>query len=222
MPDPLLASNGPIGIFGGTFDPVHLGHLRLAQEALDRLGLAEIIWVPAGQPPHRAKPPTTPAQRLEMVQLALGDHPRFRLDPAEIEHTGASYTVLTLERIRAQVGPTRPLVLLVGADAFASFNTWFRWQDILELAHLGIAHRPGTTIAESALAPELAKEYQRRHRQPNQALQQSPGGKMVSFAMTPLDISATQIRQLCRHHQSARYLLPDSVLDYIDQHHLYP
>lgn len=211
----------PLGVFGGTFDPVHFGHLRLAQEALEHLGLAQIRWVPAGHPPHRPEPSSLPAQRLEMVSQAIQSQPAFILDPTEVHSTAPSYTVLTLERLRAEVGPNRPLVLMVGADAFAGLTKWFRWQDILELAHLGIAHRPGYSIKEHELPRPLAEEFQRRHRAQTATLKQSPAGRMVSFAMTPLDISATQIRHIHRHGQSIRYLLPDCVVDYIDQHHLY-
>jgi nicotinate-nucleotide adenylyltransferase len=218
---PPTLSSGPIGVFGGTFDPVHLGHLRLAQEALDHLALAQIRWIPAGQPPHRPAPPTTPQQRLDMVALATAQQPAFLLDPSEILSQAASYTVHTLERLRSELGPSRPLVLLVGADAFAGLASWFRWQDILTLAHLGIAHRPGYSIKESELPRPLAAEFQRRHRNHPAVLNQSAAGKMVSFSMTQLDISATQIRHLHRQHQSVRYLLPDCVLDYIDQHQLY-
>lgn len=211
----------PIGIFGGTFDPVHFGHLRLAQEALEHLHLSEIRWIPAGQPPHRAAPPTRPEQRLEMVRLAIAPQPAFVLDAAEVISAAASYTVHTLERLRTALGPKQPLVLLVGADAFAGFSTWFRWQEIFELAHLGIAHRPGYSLREQDLPRVLLAEFERRHRTQAQVLQQAPAGKMVSFTMTPLDISATRIRQLRRHGLSARYLLPDGVLDYMDQHQLY-
>ncbi|MEY4592905.1 MAG: hypothetical protein RIR18_1800 [Pseudomonadota bacterium] len=212
---------GPTGIFGGTFDPVHFGHLRLAQEALEHLGLAQVRWIPAGQPPHRPAPPSTPQQRLEMVSLAIQKQAAFFLDPAEVLSTAASYTVHTLERLRSELGPDKPLVLLVGADAFTGFSKWLRWKEILDLTHLGIAHRPGYSIKESDLPRELAAEFHRRHRAQINVLNQSPAGKMVSFAMTPLDISATQIRHLHRQHQSVRYLLPDCVLDYIEQHHLY-
>lgn len=210
----------PLGIFGGTFDPIHFGHLRLAQEALDHLGLGAVRWIPAGQPPHRAAPRVTPQHRLAMAQLALADNPAFSLDAAEVDSPAASYTVHTLERLRAELGDQQPLVLLVGADAFAGLTTWHRWQDILQLAHIGIAHRPGFPISPDSLPEPLAALYQLQ-RCPPDSLQIAPAGGMCPFAMTQLDISATQIRKLLSNGRPARYLLPTTVLDYIAHNHLY-
>lgn len=137
MPEP-----GPLGLFGGTFDPVHLGHLRLAEEAREALGLASVRWIPAGQPPHRGAPRLSGAHRLAMVRLAVAGNPAFQVDGAEVESPGPSYTVTTLERLRRELGPEQPLVLLLGADAFAGLPGWHRWQALLGLAHLVVLHRP--------------------------------------------------------------------------------
>lgn len=209
----------PIGIFGGTFDPVHFAHLRLAEEAVDHLGLGSVRWIPAGQPPHRGTPQVTAGQRLEMVRLATADNPAFRVDAAEVEAARPSYTVPTLERLRAELGAEQPLVLLVGADAFAGLPGWHRWQDIFALAHLAVSHRPGFPVEPASLPPALAAEFAARRCDAG-GLVRAAGG-IVTFAMTQLAISATQIRQLLANRRSPRYLLPAAVLDYIDRHLLY-
>ena len=210
-----------LGLFGGTFDPVHYGHLRLAEESIAHLGLGAVRWIPAGQPPHRERPQVTAAQRLRMVRQATAGNPRFYVDPAEVEAAAPSYTVLTLERLRLELGDRLPLVLLVGADAFAGLASWHRWRDILELAHVAVSHRPGFPVEPASLPRELAAEFAARRLPDAGGLGESPGGGIVTFAMTQLAISATQIRKLLANGLSARYLLPDDVLDYIQTHSLY-
>ena len=210
-----------LGLFGGTFDPVHYGHLRLAEESIAHLGLGAVRWIPAGQPPHRERPQVTAAQRLRMVRQATAGNPRFYVDPAEVEAAAPSYTVLTLERLRLELGDRLPLVLLVGADAFAGLASWHRWRDILELAHVAVSHRPGFPVEPASLPRELAAEFAARRLLDAGGLGESPGGGIVTFAMTQLAISATQIRKLLANGLSARYLLPDDVLDYIQTHSLY-
>ena len=211
----------PLGLFGGTFDPIHFGHLRLAEEAIDHLGLAGVRWIPAGQPPHRGTPQVTARQRLEMVLRSTGKNARFSVDPAEVEAAAPSYTVHTLERLRRELGVQVPLVLLVGADAFAGLAGWHRWRDLLALTHIAISHRPGFPVEAASLPPELASEFVARRLADPAALRRQPAGAIVTFAMTQLAISATQIRKLLANGVSARYLLPDAVLDYIDLHQLY-
>ncbi len=210
-----------LGIFGGTFDPVHFGHLRLAQEAADHLGLARVRWIPAGQPPHRAAPRVTARHRLDMVRLATAGNPAFAVDATEVEAAEPSYTVPTLERLRRELGDACPLVLLVGADAFAGLPTWHRWRDLFALAHLAVSHRPGFPVDAASLPDELAGEFARRRLPDAAGLHAAPAGGIATFAMTQLAISATQIRQLLANGRSPRYLLPQRVLDYIDLHHLY-
>ena len=211
----------PLGLFGGTFDPVHFGHLRLAEESIGHLGLGGVRWIPAGQPPHRGTPEVTAAQRLEMVLRSTEKNARFSVDASEVEAAAPSYTIHTLERLRQELGETQSLVLLVGADAFAGLSSWHRWRDIFALAHVAVSHRPGFPVEISSLPQELAITFSDRRLFDASCLKTAPAGGIVTFAMTQLAISATQIRKLIANGSSARYLLPDSVLDYIDHHHLY-
>ena len=220
---PETSSQTPLGVFGGTFDPVHFGHLRLAEEAADALALERVRWIPAGWPALRGAPRVAARQRLEMVRLATAGNPRFELDSAEVDAAAPSYTVPTLERLRADaaIGPSRPLVLLVGADAFAGMTGWHRWKALFELAHIGVAHRPGYPVEADALPPALAEVFRARLSSDVGDLAAAPAGCVATFAMTQLDISATKIRALLSKRHSARYLLPEALIAYIGQHHLY-
>ena len=223
-PHPSHSSSGaPLGLYGGTFDPVHLGHLRLAEEAVDALGLSGVRWIPAGQPLLREVPSVAARQRLEMVRLATADNPRFSVDPAEVEADRPSYTVPTLERLRRPdvLGSERPLVLLLGADAFAGVAAWHRWETLFELAHVAVAHRPGYCLEASALSAPLARTLKQRLSLDPAVLAASPAGRIVTFAMTPLDISATRIRAALSKGESVRYLLPDALIGYLQNHRLY-
>jgi nicotinate-nucleotide adenylyltransferase len=224
MPEVPVASVGrPIGIFGGTFDPVHFGHLRLAEEAADALGLAGVRWIPAGQPALRDSPRVSAPQRLEMVRLAIAGNPRFELDSAEVDAARPSFTVPTLERLRQtqDCGTRRPLVLLVGADAFAGMAGWHRWEDLLDLAHIAVAHRPGFPVLSASLPPVLSSAYRQRCCDDPSALADTPAGRIATFAMTQLDISATKIRALLSKGLSTRFLMPDALISFIHEHHLY-
>ena len=203
-----------IGILGGTFDPVHYGHLRLAEEALDALGLAQVHFIPAGLPPHRAAPQLAALNRLDMVRLAIADNPRFVLDDREIRKTAPCYSVETLLDLRAERGPDVPLYLITGADAFLGLHTWHRWRELFDLAHIAVAERPGHTLGAALTTPELAREMAVRQCEVA-ALSGRAAGGIVRFDMTPLAISATRIRALLAEGKSPRYLLPDVILDYI-------
>ena len=148
-------------------------------------------------------------------------NPRFFVDPAEVEAARASYTVETLERLRGEFGHQQSLVLLVGADAFAGLSTWHRWRELFSLAHIAVSHRPGFPVERASLPDELASEFAERRAADPQVLAATGAGQIVTFAMTQLAISATQIRHLLSNGKSARYLLPDAVLDYIQLHQLY-
>lgn len=210
----------PVGVFGGTFDPIHYGHLRLAQEALEYLDLAQVRWIPAGRPAHREAPRAAPGQRLEMVRLAVAGHPAFVVDEAEVASSEPSYTVPTLERLRRELGPEQPLVLLIGADAFAGLPTWHRWPELLQLAHVAVAYRPGFSIDLATLPAALAEVFQ-DCRCAARDLAGRPAGGIATFPMTPLAIAATQLRQLLAAGRSPRYLLPEAVFAYIRAQQLY-
>ncbi|AKU10389.1 nicotinate (nicotinamide) nucleotide adenylyltransferase [Azoarcus sp. CIB] len=216
---------GALGVLGGTFDPIHFGHLRLAEEAREALGLAQVALIPAGQPPHRDVPQSPATDRLAMVRLASAGNPGLAVDDGEVFAPSKSYTVLTLERLRALHGAQRPLVLILGADAFNGLPGWYRWQELFGLAHIAVANRPGFAPHgrrwPGTLSPELDAACAGRIDTDPAVLHRTPAGRVVPFDMTPLAISASLIRDLIHGGHSARYLLPDSVLDYIGLHHLY-
>ncbi len=216
-------SRRPLGIFGGTFDPVHYGHLRLAEEAADALALTAVRWIPAGKPALRDAPQASAAQRLEMVALAIAGNARFEVDSAEVESPQTSYTVTTLERLRQAdaCGEERSLVVIIGADAFAGLANWHRWPSLLALAHIALAQRPGFPLSPAKLPTALADLWNERISADPGVVSGAPAGRIVTFTMTQLDISATAIRSRLSKHQSARFLLPDNVLSYIQDHQLY-
>lgn len=215
-------SRAPIGILGGTFDPIHFGHLRLAQEAYEQCRLAEVRFIPSGTPPHRAPPHASAAQRLEMARLALADNPAFVLDARESRRNDACYTVDTLQALRAEFGPDVPLCLLLGGDAFLLLHTWNRWRQLFELAHLVVKQRPGSSIDQRIEQADeaLRLEYHAR-RQPIEALHRAPAGVVTLLDLPQLEISASDIRQRCASGASIRYLTPDRVTQYIESNHLY-
>lgn len=208
-----------IGVLGGTFDPIHYGHLRMAEELAEALGLTEVRIIPAGQPPHRTAPRTPARHRLEMARLAIAGNPRFKLDEREVLQARASYTVDTLSALRTELGKQQPIWLLMGADAFLGLSTWKEWQRLFELAHIAVAHRPGYRLAQSdALDDGLRHELERRQ---VSGAPDTPAGSVLLRPITQLDISATDIRSRLQEGRSARYLTPDSVLDYIQKNNLY-
>ena len=216
-------STGPIGIFGGTFDPIHYGHLRLAEEVAESAKLAEVRFLPSGTPPHRARPGAEAVHRVEMARLATAGNDRFVVDDRETKRSGPGFTYDTLTELRHEVGSQRALVLLVGADAFLELATWHRWRALFDLAHIVVAYRPGFPIDSwQARMPEpLAHEYSARYMQQTLAVHLAPAGGIAAVSMTGLDISATFVRNAVHAGASARYLLPDTVLDYIRTHDLY-
>ena len=213
----------PIGIFGGTFDPVHYGHLRLAQEIAESMRMAEVRFMPSGTPPHRAAPQVTSLQRLAMVRLATAGNPLFTVDDREVQRSGPGYTIDTLIELRREVGPARPLCVLLGADAFLELATWHRWHELFTLAHLVVAHRPGFPPESwpQRMPQPLAREYETRLMHQSFAVHLSPAGGIATQAIAALDISASMIRDSLARDVSPRYLLPDPVLDYIRSNGLY-
>ena len=197
----------PLGIFGGTFDPIHYGHLRTAFELLQAVPLAEVRFVPAGSPPHRGAPRCDARDRLAMVEAAVADQPGFTVDARELERDGPSYTVITLRELRAE-DPGRPLCLIVGMDAFLGLPTWHEWRAILDLAHLVVAHRPGWSAPQQGLLADLLAE---RGTARAEDLCSSPAGRILVYAVTPLEISSTDLRDLIVAGRDPRYLVPDAV-----------
>lgn len=212
---------GVLGILGGTFDPVHNAHLRLAEEAMHQLHLSGVLWIPAGSPRHRAQPVASAGDRLAMVRLATEGRAGWIVDDAEVFSTEPSYTVPTLERLRGIHGGTRPLVLLMGADAFLGLPTWHRWRELFRLAHVAVASRPGFELAPERMEAELADEFRRRHRSHVTALATVPAGIVVTFPLEAGTVSSTEVRAKLRSCAPVDELLPVPVLDYIRLHQLY-
>ncbi len=187
-----------LGVFGGTFDPIHFGHLRAAESARECLELESVLFVPAGQPPHRSTPRASAFDRHAMTCLATAGHARFAVSPLELERPGPSYTVDTLESLHA-LHPSHELVLLVGADMFSAVGTWQRAARLFELCQLAFMPRPG----ESGVAPE------------------QPGARVAVVQGPGLAISASDVRARVGAGHSVRYLVPDPVADYLDKRRLY-
>ncbi|MEO8810233.1 MAG: nicotinate-nucleotide adenylyltransferase [Rhodanobacter sp.] len=198
----------PLAVFGGTFDPIHLGHLCVAWEASELLH-ADVLMVPAGTPPHRPPPMASAPQRLAMLQVALRDQTRLIPDARELSRSGPSYTVDTLAELRAEHGD-RPLVLLLGADAFAGLSGWHDWRRLFELAHVGVLSRPGV---QAPLPDVLKHEAADRWLDDASTLHSEPAGRVIALPVTPLEISATRIRELLAAGREPRYQLPAGLFD---------
>lgn len=207
----------PIGVLGGTFDPVHHGHLRTALEISQQLKLEQIRFIPCQQPVHKDRVYASAAHRLAMLQLACRDQAHFYVDDREMTRSTPSYTIDTLISLRKEF-PSRSLVLLMGSDAFVNLPVWHRWLQLLHYAHIAIVIRPGHRLEVGSKLQSLLDKH--KLEDPIQLGQQLAGGIVVQQT-TALDISATAIRNLIRAKQSPRFLLPDLVNDYIQQHHLY-
>lgn len=215
-----LTPRPSIGLLGGTFDPIHFGHLRMAEELAGWLDLDQVRFIPAAQPPHRSQPRTAIHHRVEMTRLAIEANPKFMLDTREVDRKGMSFTVETLTSLRQELGTNDPLWLFMGADAFLGLNTWKNWSQLFDLANIAVAHRPGYRLAQTdALGDEL-REALHQHQVKDAAVNQA-SGQIILRPVTQLDISATAIRTAIREGKSPRYLLPEPVLDYIHTHHLY-
>ena len=213
---------GAIGLFGGTFDPVHFGHLRLATELGEAFRLDKVIFLPAGLPYHRGRDAhASGEQRLTMLKLATQRDTRFDVDDRELKRGGETYTYDTLAEIRKERGPDTPLVFLAGTDAFAGIDTWHRWTELFDLAHFAIAVRADDAQWFSKGPGTFPRDCWPRITLNPRELAQSPAGKIMTFAMTPLSISSTAVRTLAGEGSSIRYLTPDSVADYIRTHNLY-
>ncbi len=218
-----MINKAAIGILGGTFDPIHNGHLRLAQEAFEQCSLSAVRFIPSGMPPHRAPPLATPEQRLHMVRLAIDGQPGFELDEREVHRADKCYSVDTFTALRAELGAQQSLSMLLGSDAFLQLHTWHRWQELLELTHIIVMQRPGKPVgnAMATAAAALRQQYQTRLAPTPQLLHESASGHIVVLDMPQLDISATDIRSRAVQNKNLRYLLPDAVAHYIHINKIY-
>ena len=211
---------GPIGVLGGTFDPVHHGHLRLAEEAAEACELERVVLIPAALPNLRAAPATPAQHRLAMVQLAASTNPRFEVDGRELQRPGTSYTVDTLSELRAELGTERALCLILGADAFLRLPAWSRWLQLFDLCHVVVAARPGYDLDAHA-AGDIATQWRARRIPDPRGLAARSAGSIARIDIPLLEISATDLRARMSRGASVRYLLPDAVVDYIAAHRLY-
>jgi len=207
-----------IGIFGGTFDPIHIGHLRTCVELREYLQLEEMHMIPCARPAHREQPGISAIHRLAMLCRAIEGEPGLRADDRELRRKGLSYTVDTLQELRHEKGDDCPLYLCVGMDSLANLDSWQRWQELTAFAHLVVVARPGWQLPKTGpvanwLEDKLAADMP--------LLKQTPAGLVLIREMTLLPVSSTKLRQDLTAGHSVRYLVPDAALDYINQHHLY-
>ena len=207
-----------IGVFGGTFDPIHYGHLRSALEVHTIFGLREVRLIPCANPPHRAQPMTQANLRADMVQLAIAHSPQLRCDRRELQRSGASYTLDTLKSLRQELAQ-ESLLLFIGNDAFAQLTHWYCWQELFDYAHIVVLTRPDS-VAVTDFGKQQAFFNERRAASIEQ-LNTHHAGLLWFQAVTALSISATAIRQLIASGHNPQFLLPDTVIDYITAHRLY-
>lgn len=206
-----------IGILGGTFNPVHIGHLRAALEVAEYMGLDELRLIPSARPPHRQAPLVSAEQRLAMVELAVTGEAQLRVDDRELQRDKPSFTYDTLESVRGELAVEDQLFLLLGWDAFCGLPSWYRWQELLEFCHILVLQRPDADSEPSEALRDLLAA-----RSENDPLSLAgPGGQISFIWQTPLAVSATQVRQLLAQGRSVRYLVPDAVLAYIQAQGLY-
>jgi nicotinate-nucleotide adenylyltransferase len=209
--------NLPIGIFGGTFDPIHLGHLHLAVEVYQQLNLKEIRFIPCNQSSLKQQPIASGAHRLEMIKLAIKDYPQFNVDDCEISRRGISYAVDTLKFLHKKFHGFS-FCFIMSMDAFAQFNLWHKWQEILTLTHLIIANRPDSTMPTNQEVLQLLEKHQTFN---PEDLVANIVGKIYFLNIKPNPISATMIRSFLKEGKEASAFLPQPVWNYIQQHHLY-
>lgn len=211
------------GIYGGTFDPIHYGHLRIAEELLDIAGLKQIIFVPSGSPRLRNAPAASRCHRSAMVRLAIEGNNRFVLDEREINRSGISTTVQSLREYQCELDDNTVLCFILGTDAFVKINQWSEWRELFRLCHLIIVARPGyTSLTEDQNLPaEIRKEFTARCVQDAAALESQSSGFIYAAQTSLLEISASHIRALLCAGKSIRYLLPENVSDYIESNRLY-
>jgi nicotinate-nucleotide adenylyltransferase len=212
-----------IGILGGTFNPIHYGHLRMAQELAEGLDIDSIRFIPAANPPHKSTHNVSATHRAAMVELAIAGNPLFHLDTQELQRTGHSYTIDTLHSLRETLGDEASIILFMGSDAFTQLDTWHRWQELISQCHIALVERPlsGNTQPRLPLSPVLEEFLHHHYTELNDDLHNSSAGHITMRQITALDISSTHIRNAFQQSKPPRYLMPDSVIDYIHTHQLY-
>lgn len=213
-----------IGILGGTFNPIHFGHLRMAQEIADALKLHEVRFIPAANPPHKDLPRVSAKSRARMVQLAIVDNQLFKLDERELNRVGTSYTIDTLislgEEVEAEFDDVA-LCLMMGSDAFTKLNTWHRWQEILDFCHIILVQRPVIPIDQQPLNNDLALLLQNHYTENVSDLSSQKTGFIHMQSITALSISSTNIRSMFNLNRNPYYLMPQAVIEYIEANQFY-
>lgn len=193
----------------------------MAQELADALHLDSVRFIPAANPPHKDAPAITAQHRAAMVQLGIANNPSFVFDGRELSRNGPSYSIDTLHSLRSELGTTSSITLFMGSDAFTKFDTWHRWQDIIDLCHIALVQRPQLRGHDQKLSKALETFLHNHYTENGDDLHSQPSGYVTMRQVTALDISSTAIRHALQHGDSVRYLLPDNVADYINQHQLY-
>jgi nicotinate-nucleotide adenylyltransferase len=209
-----------IGLLGGTFNPIHFGHLRMAQELAEALSLAEIRFIPSANPPHKAAPVVSAQQRADMVKMAIADNPLFKLDTCELNRQGASYTIDTLIALHEELGKHISLCLIMGSDAFSKLDSWHRWDELLNYCHIVLVQRPNNQ-SQTKLSDLMTAFLSNHYTENSDDLIEKSAGHIHMLHIPVHDISATQIRDKIRQGKSIRYLTPPSIIDHIRNNKLY-
>jgi nicotinate-nucleotide adenylyltransferase len=211
-----------IGIFGGTFNPIHLGHLRAAEEIREQFDLGRVIFIAAAVPPHKEVVDAIPGEhRMEMVRLAISNNPHFSLSDIEVKRPGKSYSIATIKFLRQQYGSDSEMFFILGMDAFLEIGTWKSFQELFSLCHFIVMTRPGFDKPFSAniLHPEIADAFV--YDEGGDCFVHRNGYSIYLQGVTFLDISSTRIREQVSKGRSVRYLLPPEVERYIRRHRFY-
>jgi len=212
-----------VGIFGGTFDPIHYGHLRVAEEIVETVGLQKMYFVPAGMPRLRYSPVASSQHRVEIVRLAIQKNPDFVLDEREIYRDGVSYSIDTVREFKQEFGEEVRLCFILGADAFIKLPEWNNWKELFNLCHFIVSTRPGysLTLIKELLSKELREECSQRWVSNTESLRKDTSGLIFIASTTMLDISATSIRAHIAAGRSVRHLVPSVTVNYISKNKLY-
>ncbi len=206
-----------IAIFGGTFDPIHLGHINMAEQCVQQCQLDTLYFMPCAIPAHKAKPGISDEHRINMLKLAIENNPHFAIDYRELNREGASYSLLSLEELRAE-NPSAPIMFLIGMDSFNTLDTWFKWQEIVKLCHIVVYQRPGQHCqVDGELAAYKAHAFTEQLCQ----LQHAPAGKLLFLNGLQVNAASSEIREKLQLNATTAELLPTAVSQYIAQHHLY-